>query len=361
MKSFAFTIAGILSGTLLLLLALFAGAEAPSASQPKVRSFEFTMISRIPALPEQAGKLRLWIPVPRSDRSQDVSVVNISAPVPFSRHREPEYGNEYVYLEVSAPRMAEPVEVVTRFCVTRRETRALLEPQVRTASVASLESPAVLQRFLAPDRLVPLNGIIAELSRQETAGLKSPLEKARAIYDYVTNTMRYDKSGQGWGRGDAVWACQSKRGNCTDFHSLFIGMMRAAGIPARFEIGFPLPPDKREGAIGGYHCWAQFYIPRMGWIPVDSSEAWKNPQARDYFFGALDEHRVLFTIGRDIMLDPPQQGGRLNYFVYPYAELGGKPLERLEQEFRFRERACGSPADGLGAESSDSAQTSHRK
>src|SRR6267142_1667369 len=104
-----------------------------------------------------------------------------------------------------------------------------------------------MHRYLEPNNLVPLAGTIAELSHQQTAGDTAPLQKARHIYDYVVATMRYDKTGEGWGRGDAVWACTSKHGNCTDFHSLFIGMMRSAGIPARFEIGFPLPEGKSEG------------------------------------------------------------------------------------------------------------------
>jgi hypothetical protein len=72
--------------------------------------------------------------------------------------------------------------------------------------------------------------------------------------------LRYDKSGEGWGHGDAVWACTSRNGNGTDFHSLFLGMKRASGFPARFEIGFPLPESKTEGNIPSYHCWAAFYL-----------------------------------------------------------------------------------------------------
>jgi transglutaminase-like putative cysteine protease len=179
--------------------------------------------------------------------------------------------------------------------------------------------------------------MIAELSAQETHGVQDPLAKARAIYNYVVGTMRYDKSGNGWGNGDAIWACTAKRGNCTDFHSLFIGMMRAAGIPARFEIGFPLPPDQHDGAIPGYHCWAQFYVEPYGWIPVDASEAWKHPDKKDYFFGAHDYNRLQFSVGRDIRLNPPQQGDPLNYFIYPYAELDGKPFA-VESKFSFRDR-----------------------
>jgi len=149
--------------------------------------------------------------------------------------------------------------------------------------------------------------------------------------------MRYDKSGEGWGRGDALWACTSKRGNCTDFHSLLIGMMRASGIPARFEIGFPLPEGKTEGDIPGYHCWAEFYLNGVGWVPVDASEAWKNPAKRDYFFGAHDPNRVFFTYGRDISLSSEQKGDPLNYFIYPYAEANGQPLQNLQTHFSFRD------------------------
>ena len=117
-----------------------------------------------------------------------------------------------------------------------------------------------------------------------TQGKTQALDKARAIYDYVFTTMRYDKTGTGWGHGDVLYACDAKKGNCTDFHSLFIAMARSQGIPARFEIGFPLPPDQHSAEIAGYHCWSDFYIDGNGWIPVDISEAWKHPEKRDYSF-----------------------------------------------------------------------------
>jgi transglutaminase-like putative cysteine protease len=184
---------------------------------------------------------------------------------------------------------------------------------------------------------VPLNGVISELAKEHTAGESSDLAKAQSIYNYVVSTMHYDKSGEGWGRGDAVWACTSKRGNCTDFHSLFIAMMRSVHIPARFEIGFPIPEGKTEGDIPGYHCWAEFYLQGTGWVPVDASEASKNPSKRDYFFGAHDDNRVLFTFGRDIRLSAQQEGEPLNYFIYPYAELDGKPVAGLQTHFSFRD------------------------
>ncbi len=321
---------------IIVLAAVVKPFSASSETNAPVRNFEFTYLTRIPAAPPGAKTLKIWIPLPQSDPYQAIGGLKIESPFPYAKHRDPEYGNEYLYLQVPAAQVSSLEEVRMSFEVARQEHRVELDTHPVRAQSAGVEPPG-LQRFLQPDRRVPLQGIIAELSAQETRGIQDPLARARAIYNFVIATMRYDKSGTGWGNGDAIWACTAKRGNCTDFHSLFIGMMRAAGIPARFEIGFPLPADQHDGAIPGYHCWAQFYVQPYGWIPVDASEAWKHPGKKDYFFGAHDDNRLQFTVGRDIRLDPPQQGDPLNYFIYPYAELDGKPFA-LESKFSFQDR-----------------------
>ncbi len=147
--------------------------------------------------------------------------------------------------------------------------------------------------------------------------------------------MRYDKTGSGWGRGDAVWACDAKRGNCTDFHSPFIGMLRVDGIPARFDIGFPLPENKDKGDIAGYHCWAEFYARKTGWIPVDISEAWKAKQKEDYFFGSVDANRVQLSTGRDVALSPKQDGPALNYSRGSVRRASGLVLVGKQEVIRF--------------------------
>lgn len=325
-------------GIALLLLIALAGAYFHNGwtPPPRARSFEFTYVARVAELPADARHLRLWIPLPKADDLQEISDLEIDSPLPFERHREGEYGNEYLYLEADRAQLQLPAEISMRFRATRREHRVALNRGNGTVAAAADTTDArQLARFLEPDRLVPTDGIIAALSEQTTRGKETPLEKARAIYDYVVSTMKYDKSGDGWGRGDAIYACNARQGNCTDFHALFIGMMRVAGIPARFEIGFSLPADNAEGEIPGYHCWAQFYVEPYGWIPVDASEAWKDPSKRDYFFGAHDEDRVLFTLGRDIRFNPAQAGEPLNYFIYSYAEVNDKEFKGIESSFRF--------------------------
>jgi transglutaminase-like putative cysteine protease len=228
------------------------------------------------------------------------------------------------------------LHVDIEYDVTRRE-RVALASQARVSAVSL--STKEREEDLQPDALVPTTGPPAGLAVKVTAGKLDPLEKARAIYDYVFTTMKYDKTGTGWGRGDVLYACDAKKGNCTDFHSLFIAMARSQGIPARFEIGFPLPSDKHSAEIAGYHCWSDFYIDGKGWIPVDISEAWKHPEKRDYFFGSHDVNRVQFSMGRDLRLSPPQDGKPLNYFVYPYVEVDGHEYSNVSLAFAFADVA----------------------
>ena len=91
--------------------------------------------------------------------------------------------------------------------------------------------------------------------------------------------------------------------------------------------------------MGGYHCWAKFHTEDRGWVPVDISEADKDPSKKDYFFGKLNENRIMFTTGRDIDLSPKQDGKPLNYFVYPYVEVDGKPYpkEKIKLAFRYKD------------------------
>jgi transglutaminase-like putative cysteine protease len=326
---------------LIMVPILIALALSPERAPAKARTFEFSYNFTVKDLPATARRVRVWIPLATSDQNQKVAVKKISSPVPTRITREPEYGDRMVYAELRDPKQATATFSVA-YEVTRKEySKGDLNQLMRYDR--ELDDPPVrLARFLQSDRLVPVEGRLKALAEESTQGKRGPVEKARALYDYVFKIMRYDKSGTGWGRGDALWACDARHGNCTDFHSVFISMMRAEKIPARFEIGFPLPEGTREGEIPGYHCWSEFYVKGPGWVPVDISEAWKNPSKRDYFFGALDANRVQFSIGRDLTLSPKQDGPPVNYFVYPYVEVDGKAYDKLEKKFAFHDDDAGS-------------------
>jgi transglutaminase-like putative cysteine protease len=316
-------------------LAAESTSNAQKFSAP-TRTFRFRYNFTVKDIPSGAKLVRVWVPVPQNDEHQTVRTLAVKAPAATHITRESEYGNRMMYAELKdfAPGKA---EFTFEYQVSRREYSRGDYTQLQRGDQEPRVVAASMHRLVAPDSLIPTDGKIKALAADVTGSRVGTIAKAKAAYDYLFTNMRYDKTGSGWGRGDAVWACDAKRGNCTDFHSPFIGMLRADGIPARFDIGFPLPENKDKGDVPGYHCWAEFYSSKAGWIPVDISEAWKSKQKQDYFFGSVDSNRVQFATGRDITLSPKQAGPALNYFVYPYVEIDGKPYEKLDKQFSFEE------------------------
>jgi transglutaminase-like putative cysteine protease len=321
---------------LLLLSVSFVRVEAGDDVAPRKRHVEIEYKATLKDVPAGAREVNFWIPVPHDDPFQKITGLQIDAPYPYRIHKA-EHGNRVLHINLKNP-PPQGFTVTMRFRATRLEH---IQQRLRQANHVGAQTKitADVARWLEPERLVPLDDKIRTWAREvvDKAGARTDLEKARAIYNHIVATVKYDKTGQGWGRGDIYYACDARRGNCTDFHAIFIGYARAVGIPARFAIGLPLPEERGAGQVSGYHCWAEFYLKGTGWVPVDASEAAKNPAKREYFFGAHDENRVEFTLGRDLLLAPRQQGDPLNYFIYPYAEVDGKTFTSVERSFAYRD------------------------
>lgn len=311
----------------------FAGiaATATFAASASSRTFHGAYVATVESVPAGLNRLEVWVPVPVDTSSQKIRNVRVDSPYPGEMRREKDHGNSYFYFSTDQPR-AGKLEIRVEFDAERLEV-------LRPTAVRAVrnESAADLERYLRAEKLVTLSPRVRELARQVTWGHRTSEAKARAIYDYLINTMTYDKTTPGWGLGDTERACDVAKGNCTDFHSLFMSLARAEGIPSRFVIGFPLKPEP-EGTVPGYHCWAEFWIPEKGWIAVDASDASKSsdPKKRDYLFGNLDPDRIQFTIGRDLRLDPPPCAETLNYFIYPYAEGDGKAIAPVAIRLEYR-------------------------
>jgi uncharacterized protein (TIGR03000 family) len=305
---------------------------ATKSTEIKTREFLFIYGGTIKGL-AQGKPARVWLPVATSGPEQDVFLAKVRAPGQDEIHKEKQYGNTILYFEAKADNKGEiPFEVT--YEVRRREVRTDLDANL-FLKPAPQEN---LVRFLQPDAKVPTAGKPLELIKDKQLP-NDQFAAAKVLYDVVNNHMKYSKQGTGWGQGDAVWACDSKFGNCSDFHSLFISMARGNKIPSKFEMGFPIPAMRGRGDVGGYHCWAWFLPNKRGWVPVDISEANRNPDLKEYYFGNLTEDRVRFTTGRDIQLEPRQKGPALNFFIYPYAEVDGQPYpgEKIERRFAYRD------------------------
>ena len=307
------------------------GPTAALSEDPAVRTFEFHYETEILDVPEAAETAYLWVPYPPDNEDQTIRSVRVESSLPYEIVTEPRYGNKAIRFSVSPGSETEQIAVV--YEVQRRE-RLRRPGQTYSSEPAPADEDVAM--WLQPDMRVPINDQIRVWARDAVGDASTPLEIARAVYDYAVSTMSYAKTGTGWGNGDIYWACDAKYGNCTDFHAMFIGFNRSLGVPARFEMGFPIPPDRGKGEVGGYHCWAQFYLDGDGWVPVDASEANKHPEKREYFFGAHDENRVMFTLGRDLLL-PGMRGEPLNYFIYPYAEVDGEPHAEVTKRFTYRD------------------------
>jgi transglutaminase-like putative cysteine protease len=296
---------------------------------PVRRAFKFYYAGNITDLTPGA-KARVWLPEATSSESQTVERVAIDLPGQHQETRDEEYGNKVIYFEATANEKGE-IPFSVEYQVERLELVASNSPKA-----------AELARYLKPNKLVPtdktlLNVVFA--GTDKPAG--DPAKIARSLYDQIGLRMKYDKPDGGeWGRGDAVWACDSRFGNCTDFHSLFIALCRESKIPSYFEIGFPISPDVKSGDVGGYHCWALF-ADEGKWIPVDISEADKHPEMREYYFGNLTADRVTFTRGRDLVLKPATAVKNVNFFVYPHIEVDGKVHKKFTKGFRYEQSQLG--------------------
>lgn len=298
-------------------------APFAAAADTKSRCFVFRYHVTITDLPA-AKSARVWVPLATSDKHQTVKIRKIDLPGDYRRTRDKRYDNAMISLKAVADKQGR-IPIAIDYEVKRTEV---------TPGNGETAAAAERKQYLRANRLVPLRG-----KPLKTLFGNRLLGKSRAamrkLYDRVDAHVRYHKPpGKKWGRGDAAWVCDSRFGNCSDFHSLFISLARSNGVPARFRIGFPIP-DKPKGTVGGYHCWAEF-ADGDRWFSVDISEADKNPKRKDDYFGHLPPDRVAFTTGRDIILEPKQQSGPLNFFIYPHVEVNGKTHTKMEKRFSYQ-------------------------
>jgi hypothetical protein len=284
-------------------------------------AFEFRYQATLPTID---GPARCWLPLAASDEFQKVTVKAIHTPVAHRTLIDKAHGNTVLFLELGPEHSGQSIEVV--YDVFRTEKGAYADAPQRAAA------------HLAPEAMVPINDAIRAEAAQAIGSREGDLMKARALYDHVMDQMRYMKFGEGWGKGDALYACSARYGNCTDYHAYFIGLARAAGIPARFAIGAAIPSERDDGGTDGYHCWAEFYADGKWW-PVDISEADKFSALSMYYFGHHPANRFEFTRGRDLVLEPGPASGPINFLAYPVLEVRDKP-QRVKTLFLFKRTSC---------------------
>lgn len=297
----------------------------------KERKGEVTVQFNLSA-PADAKNVRLWIPYPVSDENQSIEDVRVTGNFSNSGvYRERENGNVALYAEWNGP--SKDRTLTYSFKVNRKEVVKKNFPKKELAF-----SKEEFKEYLKATSLGPTDGKVKELADQITKGRKTNLEKSKAIYDWIVNNMHRDPNIKGCGFGEVEKLIVSLGGKCGDIHSVFVALSRSAGVPAREIFGIRMAKGKEGDITKSQHCWAEFYMPGYGWVPVDPSDVRKAMLEKkinnlkdvedlvEYFFGAVEENRIAYQTGRDLTLNPTQKDGKLNYFMYPYAEADGKTL-----------------------------------
>jgi transglutaminase-like putative cysteine protease len=272
--------------------------------------------------------------------------------------RDPGYGAEFVHLDWRAGSGGRRAEIVSR-AATR--DRAI---DIRAGKDAAARlSPEERALFTKATALIPTDGIVKETSDRIVAGANSDVEKARAIYDWlVANTERIAAT-RGCGSGDirAMLAADKLGGKCADINGLFVGLIRAAGLPARDLYGIRVAPSrfgyKSLGAgstdvTKAQHCRADVWLEGIGWTPMDAADVRKvmleeppthlsadEPKvaaAREALIGSCEGNWVAFNCAHDVEL-PGGSGGPVGFLMYPEGEVGGVRIDCLDPAaFRYR-------------------------
>lgn len=301
-----------------------AAADLSSPAADSSCRFEITDNFAVDA-PDGCRRLRLWAPVIPDSPHQRVLDLAVRADLPAELSREAEFGNMVLHTTATAPSQTR-YSFELRYIVERFTPPGPTDPSRATA----LASPDLFARTLQPERHVDVDDRTRALAAGVVAGETNPLEQARRIYDHTTGAMTYDATQQSY-QGSTEHALVCQVGNCNDIHALFVSLCRSVGIPARFVLGQALeaPTGGAEDCeVCGYHCWAEFFVAGLGWLPADASCACK--YGTHGLFGRLETNHIAFSTGRDLLFDPPQHTGRALFFATPYAEADGAavPVQR---------------------------------
>jgi len=330
-------------------------ASADSAFAPKPgnwRSFE--IVTRL-EIAQPQGVTQAWVPLPsineqawfKSNGSEWTTNGNAT------KARDPHYGAEMLRVEWAESEKAPVVEVTSKISAQDRAID-LSKPGTSSATL----SPAERKFNTAGNELIPVDGIVKQTSDKIVAGKKTEVEKVHAIYEWIVENTYRDAKVRGCGIGDI--ASMLKTGNlggkCADLNALFVGLVRAADIPARDVYGIRVAPSKfgykalganSETITKAQHCRAEVFLKGYGWVATDPADVRKvvleepptklaidDPKvvaARQTLFGAWEGNWLAYNFAHDIAL-PGSKGPKIGFLMYPQAECGPSRLDCLDAD-----------------------------
>lgn len=236
--------------------------------------------------------------------------------------------------------------------------------------------PAELRYYLRATKLLPTDAIVKATADEITRGAQSDIEKARAIYEWIVENTFRDPKTRGCGVGDIRFMLESKDlgGKCADLNALYVGLARAAGLPARdvygiriakSELGYKSLGTASENVTKAQHCRAEVHLAAYGWVPVDPADvrkvALEEPpgnrpldddmvkKARARLFGSWEMNWMAFNFAHDVAL-PGSSGAPVGFLMYPQAETANGRLDSLDPDnFKYEITSKEvTPANGAG-------------
>ena len=307
----------------------------------------YTLTTRL-NLPDTERAAQVWLPLPNSIESyqQALDTRWSGTPAKAQIFRDVVYGAPMLYAEWTTPGPRELV-VTSQVKTLDRENAPTGESRAGVPG-----NPSDVRRFLAPTKHIPTDGIVLTTAKEAIQGATAPVEKARAIYDWVVDNSFRDPKVRGCGRGDIKGMLETGNlgGKCADINSLFVGLCRAAGVPARENFGIRVGASRRFKSLGkvgditgAQHCRAEFHAHEFGWVPVDPADVRKvvleeklelrDPavqKIREQLFGSWEMNWVEFNHARDFVLNPVSAISPINFLMYPRAEVDGLPRDELD-------------------------------
>jgi transglutaminase-like putative cysteine protease len=315
------------------------------------RTFEITTHVEVQ---RPAGVTRLWLPLPAVVAEyQDPLDNHWTGNATLMEERTDLAGMlRMLYAEFAPGGPAPALEVSSRVQARDRAVDW-------SKPIAASEDKAGLNRCLAPTALIPTDGIVLETARAITRGKRTDVEKARAVYDWVLATMYREPKVRGCGVGDIKAILETKNfgGKCADINAVCVGLLRAAGVPARDVYGIRVAPSafgyKTLGAASAtitksQHCRAEVFLHEHGWVAMDPADVAKVAReetgeriplddplvlpVRRQLFGAWEGNWIGFNTAHDVALPNATKKDRLGFLMYPQGETAEGRLDCLDAD-----------------------------
>jgi transglutaminase-like putative cysteine protease len=329
---------------------LFA-ADGPT---PAWRTFEVT--THVEVL-KPSGTTRVWVPTALVNPSAFQRTISnkFEAAGGTAKLVKGDKDDSLGIIYAEFPAGAKPVLTVISTVETRNIGFDLYAPPQKKPEKLSA---ADQQHFMRATALLPTDGIVKDTANQITAGKTTDVEKARAIYEWICdNTFRNPKT-RGCGTGDIRFMLETRDlgGKCADINSLFVGLARASGVPARdvygirvakSELGYKSLGASSEKITKSQHCRAEVYLHQYGWVPVDPADVRKvvleeppgnRPlndemvtKARTRLFGSWEMNWMAYNFANDVAL-PGSTGKPVGFLMYPQAETADGRLDSLDAD-----------------------------